>query len=284
MEKRISVGYSTILLAASIILIACDIEVGLPNAEPSKPTGGITSPPHGSQFLEGDLVTVQSFASDPAGIARVDLHVDGVAIRADVPPSPQGQTYFAVAQTWQAVRGTHTITVRAYTVKGGVSDIGSVMVTVGPPATPVATLPPVAPPPAPSTPSAPSPTFTPPATVTPTVTLTLAPTPTPTSTPLPQGNCADPNARWENVTDGQTIGELMAFIGTAAGDNFAEYRVLAGTPGTVLFRSTTPVAHGVIFVWNTLTVGNGDYLITLIVSRTDGTSLATCALTIQVRH
>jgi len=101
---------------------------------------------------------------------------------------------------------------------------------------------------------------------------------------LPQGNCADPNARWENVTDGQTIGELMAFIGTAAGDNFAEYRVLAGTPGTVLFRSSTPVVHGVIFIWNTLTVGNGDYLITLIVSRKDGTDLATCALTIRVRH
>ncbi|MDE3089790.1 MAG: hypothetical protein KGJ80_10470 [Chloroflexota bacterium] len=279
MKKRISVGYSTILLlAASIILLACDIEIGLPNAEPSKPTGGITSPPHGSQFLEGDLVTVQSFASDAAGIARVDLHVDRVAIRADVPPSPQGQTYFAVAQNWQAVRGTHTITVRAYSVKGAVSDIGSVMVTVGPPATPVATLPPVAPPPAPSTLSAPA------ATVTPTVTLTPTPTPTPTSTPLPQGNCADPNARWENVTDGQTIGELMAFIGTAAGDNFAEYRVLAGTPGTVLYRSSTPVTHGVIFVWNTLTVGNGDYLITLIVSRTDGTSLALCALTIKVRH
>ncbi|MBI5652362.1 MAG: hypothetical protein HZC40_18240 [Chloroflexi bacterium] len=133
-------------------------------------------------------------------------------------------------------------------------------------------------------------TFTPTltATLTPTLTPTLALTPTPTLTPTltpqPQGNCADPNARWENVTDGQTIDPYMAFVGTATVENFAEYRVEWLRPGNVLHRSTTPVVHGVIFVWNTYTVENGDYPVALIVIRKDGTALASCVVMVRVRR
>ncbi len=129
-----------------------------------------------------------------------------------------------------------------------------------------------------------TPTATATQTITPTVTATLGPTATPTITPLPQGNCADPNARWENMIDGQTIGALAAFVGTAAGENFSEYRVETGTPATVLYRSSTSVVHDVIFVWNTLTIANGDYGVTLTVVRKDGTTLAPCAITVRVRH
>lgn len=121
-------------------------------------------------------------------------------------------------------------------------------------------------------------------TATPTITPTLAITATPTKTLLPEGNCADPNARWENVTDGQTIDPYMAFSGIATSEDFAEYRVEWLRPGNVLHRSATPVVHGVIFVWNTYTVENGDYPVALIVARKDGTTLAPCVVVVRVRH
>lgn len=128
----------------------------------------------------------------------------------------------------------------------------------------------------------PTPTATPTLTLTPTATLTPTLTATPTLTPKPQGNCADPNARWENVVDGQTLEPYQAFIGTASGPNFAGYVVEWLRPGNVLHRSTTPVTHGVIFVWNTYTVENGVYPVALIVVLNDGTTLASCVVTVRV--
>ncbi len=120
----------------------------------------------------------------------------------------------------------------------------------------------------------------------PTSTVTPTPTtsPTPTITPRPAGNCADPNARWENVADGQTIEPLQAFIGTATSENFAGYVVEWLRPGNVLHRSATPVVHGQLFVWNTLTVGNGEYAVALIVVLNDGSTLAPCVIQVQVAH
>lgn len=124
------------------------------------------------------------------------------------------------------------------------------------------------------------------ATPLPTSTVTPTPTtsPTPTITPRPEGNCADPNARWENVTDGQTIEPLQAFIGTATSQNFAGYVVEWLRPGNVLHRSVTPVVHGQLFVWNTLTVGNGEYAVALIVFLNDGSTLAPCVIRVQIAH
>ncbi|MBM3128818.1 MAG: hypothetical protein FJ009_09375 [Chloroflexi bacterium] len=130
-------------------------------------------------------------------------------------------------------------------------------------------------------------TLAPTATLTPTPTATPTLTPTATLTPTlarPQGNCADPNARWENVTDGQTIDPYQAFIGTATHENFAGYVVEWIRPGNVLHRATTPVTRGVIFVWNTYTVANGVYPIALTVVLNDGTTLAPCVITVRVAH
>jgi hypothetical protein len=124
------------------------------------------------------------------------------------------------------------------------------------------------------------------AVVLPTATLTPSPTPTitptPTATLRPQGNCSDPNARWENVVDGQTLDPYHAFIGTADGPDFAGYAVEWFRPGNVLHRSITPVVHGVIFVWNTYTVENGEYPVALIVYLKDGTILAPCVVRVIV--
>ncbi len=134
----------------------------------------------------------------------------------------------------------------------------------------------------------PIPTGTPLATFTalptPTVTPTATPSPTLTITPRPEGNCADPNARWENVVDGQTLESYQAFIGTANADNFEQYVVEWLRPGNVLHRSATPVIHGSLFVWNTFTVANGEYPVALIVVLKDGTTLAPCVVRVLVLH
>ena len=130
----------------------------------------------------------------------------------------------------------------------------------------------------------PTATLPPTSTLTPTATLTPTLTATPTLTPQPQGNCADPNARWENVVDGQTIDPYQAFIGTANHENFAGYVVEWLRPGNVLHRSATPVTHGVIFVWNTFTVENGVYPVALTVILKDGTTLASCVVQVRVAH
>ncbi|MEW5717734.1 MAG: hypothetical protein AB1817_03835 [Chloroflexota bacterium] len=126
------------------------------------------------------------------------------------------------------------------------------------------------------------PTLVPVATLAPTAPLTPTLAATPSPTLRPQGNCADPNARWENVVDGQTIEPYQAFIGTATAPDFAGYVVEWIRPGNVLHRSTTPVTHGVIFVWNTYTVENGVYPVALTVVLQDGTTLASCVVTVRV--
>jgi hypothetical protein len=126
------------------------------------------------------------------------------------------------------------------------------------------------------------PTATATATSTPTATLTPTLAATPTLTPRPQGNCADPGAKWENVVDGQTLEPYAAFIGTANHENFEGYVVEWFRPGNVLHRSTTPVKNGVIFVWNTYTVENGEYPVALIVYLKDGTNLAPCVVRVRV--
>jgi hypothetical protein len=135
---------------------------------------------------------------------------------------------------------------------------------------------------------APTLTHSPTATAQPSNTPTASPvptvTPTPTITPQPEGNCSDPNARWENVTDGQTIEPIHVFVGTATSENFAGYVVEWLRPGNVLHKSTTSVVHGVLFTWNTYTVQNGEYPVALIVVRQDGSTLAPCVIRVQIVH
>jgi len=102
-------------------LTACNLFVG-------KPTIIIASPPSGSQFLENEEVAVQSISTDSAGIARVELLVDGTVVRTD--PSPTPQVSFTLIQTWKAKPGTHTLTVRAYNTAGAVSDPAAIVVSV----------------------------------------------------------------------------------------------------------------------------------------------------------
>jgi hypothetical protein len=94
----------------------------------AKPTAVITSPPSGSQYQEGEEVAVQSTATDPAGVVRVELLVDNAVVRTDQSPSPQPS--FSLIQTWKATAGNHTVMVRAYNAAGTASDPAAISLTV----------------------------------------------------------------------------------------------------------------------------------------------------------
>lgn len=120
------------LFVGSLGLLACDVStlVGNLSGSTSKPTVTIQSPANGSQFRDGEDVAIQSQARDAVGIVRVELSVDGAAVRTDQPPVPQGQVSFIVVQKWKATAGSHTLSVRAFNASGVASDPALVTITV----------------------------------------------------------------------------------------------------------------------------------------------------------
>ncbi|HEX7587399.1 MAG TPA: Ig-like domain-containing protein [Anaerolineae bacterium] len=104
----------------------------------SKPAVIIVAPPSGSQYAEGDDVAVQSTATDPTGVVRVELTVDGASVSTDSPPTAQGQPSFSVIQHWKAAPGSHTLVVRAANAAGVLSDPAGIVVSVLPATTPTA--------------------------------------------------------------------------------------------------------------------------------------------------
>lgn len=94
-----------------------------------KPMVAILSPASGTQVKAGEIVAIQSSATDVKGVARVELWVDGSLVRSDL--SPQQQPAFTVTQEWTAaVLGSHSLTVKAYNAAGRVSDPATVTVNV----------------------------------------------------------------------------------------------------------------------------------------------------------
>lgn len=132
-----------VILLVSLGTLACDLTTLVGSVGGTKPTITIQSPATGSQFREGDEIAVQSTASDPAGIVRVELAVDGATVRTDVPPIPRGQPTFTLIQKWTATAGTHTLSVRAFNASGAASDHAFIAITVVP--APVPTAAPTAP-------------------------------------------------------------------------------------------------------------------------------------------
>jgi formylglycine-generating enzyme required for sulfatase activity len=127
------------LLAAMIL--AC----GLPGR--GQPAAGgpaiiISAPLTGTRVEVGQVMNVESTATDASGVKKVELWVDGQLYREDGPPAPQAT--YTVVQPWQATGpGNHTLTVRAHNVGGLISDLSSVVVEVvepGAQATPVAVV------------------------------------------------------------------------------------------------------------------------------------------------
>ncbi len=154
------------LVLFALVLTACSLT--------SKPVASIGSPAHGTQVLLGQEVLVQINAMDNAGVARVELWVDGALAGVSQPPSPQAM-HSAVVRWTPAMAGSHMIVAKAINIHGTASDPAAITVNVVNIATATTNAPPpTAPPPTVAPP--PPPTSPPPA-----VTATLAPTHAPAS-------------------------------------------------------------------------------------------------------
>ncbi len=128
----------------------------------TKPTIVLVSPPHGSQFREGEDVAFQSTSTDSAGVTRVELVVDGAVVRTDSPPGAQAQQTFTLVQTWKATQGTHAVSLRAYNASSTASDPAAISITVAAAVVSTSTTPTTA------APTSPPPTAVPPTAVPPT--------------------------------------------------------------------------------------------------------------------
>lgn len=108
-------------LTFSFLLFACDMV----QPQASRPSVIISAPPSGSVYSVGEQVVVQSTASDPAKILRVELIVDGVTVRQDASPVATGQEQFSLLQAWNADRvGQRNLIVRATNAQGVTSESG----------------------------------------------------------------------------------------------------------------------------------------------------------------
>jgi pSer/pThr/pTyr-binding forkhead associated (FHA) protein/uncharacterized protein YraI len=89
----------------------------------------ITAPVPGSEVSINQPVTVQATASDPAGVVRMELWVDGVKTAEAVSPVRQGQPTLTASLQWvPATSGNHTLEVKAYNQSGQVSEPTAVVV------------------------------------------------------------------------------------------------------------------------------------------------------------
>jgi hypothetical protein len=118
--------FPLIFVTLGLVIIACQPVPGV--AQASKPTVIISSPPSGSLYSTGEEVVVQSTSTDPSGVTKVALLVDGAQLREDPSPVAQGQPQFSVLQSWIATsEGQHNITVRATNSQGATADSGIIV-------------------------------------------------------------------------------------------------------------------------------------------------------------
>lgn len=119
-----------------------------------KPTVVITAPTGGGEVQLNLPVTIQATASDPSGVTRLELWVDGVKTAEAASPLTQGQSTLTASLQWvPATPGNHTLEIRAYNAQGAVSEPtavivtaventdGTVMTPTATPGTPTATVP-----------------------------------------------------------------------------------------------------------------------------------------------
>jgi hypothetical protein len=232
MRSRFFRAVMLFCVVTSLGALACDLSTfGLGTA--GKPQVTILAPAAGAQFSEGAELQVQSLATDPSGIARVELAVDGATVATDVPPIPKGQTTFTLIQRWKATPGTHTVSVRAFNAAGTASDPALLSVAIAPASAQPTTLPTqvVQPPIGAPSPTLPQPVVTQPSA--PVATATRAPTRPPVSPTInaPPGVWAtairvDPTAPKRN----QVVKFWVTFLNTTGVPQAYRWRILIYPP------------------------------------------------------
>src|SRR5262245_32084654 len=105
-------------LLGSLILAISGCNSQQPNPTPGPtnlPVVTLSNPKPGEQLETGREIKVQSASIDPAGVARVELVVNGEPIWVDANAQPQPNTPFIVAQPWlPRGPGRYILQARAY--------------------------------------------------------------------------------------------------------------------------------------------------------------------------
>jgi uncharacterized protein YraI len=94
------------------------------------PTVIITAPVPGAEVPINQPVTVQATASDPTGVTRLELWVDGAKTAEAASPVQQGQPTLTASLQWVPLSaGSHSLEIRAYNQTGQVSEPTAIVVT-----------------------------------------------------------------------------------------------------------------------------------------------------------
>jgi hypothetical protein len=180
------------LFLVALLLATC----GRPTTSgPMPPTVSIASPVDGQQVQQGQQLEILVSATDPQGIARVEIGIDSVLLNTVNNPSPAANVPFTVQQPWAATTpGSHSLMVVAYNSAGVASNLVVANITVVETSSAASPLPPTSPS---SEEQVPTATWTPIAIVSPTSpsppsppppTATTQSPPTATSQPPPAGS------------------------------------------------------------------------------------------------
>lgn len=122
-ENRLRVVTAVVVVA--LVGLACG-----PFGGSSALSAVINSPPSGTTVTVGEVVEITSTATADAGVARVELSVNGQMVRTDAPPGATPES-FSVVQTWTPVAaGTVTVSVVAYDTEGAASEAATISLTV----------------------------------------------------------------------------------------------------------------------------------------------------------
>jgi hypothetical protein len=115
-----------LVIVLSVMGLACSALSGSEGG----PSVTINRPAEGSALTVGEAVEVASLAQAEAGIAWVELSVDGAVIRRDAPPNGSPDS-FSIAQGWMPEQeGQATIAVVACDLEGAFSQMATVTVQV----------------------------------------------------------------------------------------------------------------------------------------------------------
>lgn len=127
------------------------------SAQASVPVVVITAPINGSQVPVGQPTVIQTTASDPAGVVRLELWISGAKIEEVRSPAPQGQSTLTASMPWTPpAPGNYTLEIKAYNIANRVNEPASIAVTAAPQSAETATLTPTPATPTPTVPSSPN--------------------------------------------------------------------------------------------------------------------------------
>ncbi|RLC73354.1 MAG: hypothetical protein DRJ03_25890 [Chloroflexi bacterium] len=124
--KQGNLAWITLVIVFVILAtLACGLE-----SDKSTPSVTISAPPSGTTVTAGEEVQITSMAVAEAGIARVELAVNGQVMRRDEPPSGN-PTSFSVVQPWvPAAEGEVTVSVIVYDTEGAASETAAITLQV----------------------------------------------------------------------------------------------------------------------------------------------------------